>query len=88
MSPERTQEQLRRVLLVAQILDAEQEWVSSEQVHQAYSARVGKICQRTIMRDLRLLVWTGIAEERLVGTTPGRPRAEFRFEGWPESLEG
>ena len=80
MSPERTQEQLRRVLLVAQILDAEQEWLSSEQVHQAYSARVGKICKRTIMRDLRLLVWTGIAEEKRIESGHSRPRVEFRFE--------
>lgn len=86
--PERTNEQMRRILLVAQILDAERSWVTVDEVYSAYSSRVGKACRRTIFRDLRLLVCTGLVEERQVRRELVKPQYEFRFEGWPLPLGG
>jgi len=85
---ERTNAQMRRVLLVAQILDAERSWLKIDDVHRAYLSRVGEACRRTIARDLQLLVCTGIAEERQVKQERCKPLHEFRFEGWPLPLGG
>lgn len=85
---ERTNAQMRRVLLVAQVLDAERAWLNSDEVHKAYTSRVGKACRRTMLRDLRLLVCAGIVEERQVKREKTQPMPEFRFEGWPLPLGG
>lgn len=80
---------MRRVLFVAQVLEAEKGWVTAEDVHRLYLSRVGKACcKRTMLRDLRLLVCMGIAEEREVRLSNLWLRAEFKFEGWPLPLGG
>lgn len=85
---ERTNEQMRRVLLVAQILDAEQSWLSSTDVHRAYVSRVGNVCERTVRRDLQLLVCTGLVEVKWIEGLRGKERSVLKFEGWPLPLGG
>ena len=85
---ERTNEQVRRILLVAQILDAEQAWLTTDEVYRAYSSRVGKICKRTIRRHLQLLVCTGVVEERPAKRSRWAQLSEFKFDSWPLPLGG
>lgn len=86
--PERENPHLKRVLLVAQILDAERSWMTSKDVHRAYVERVGEACRRSIRRDLQALVCTGVAEARQRQNWRCPPHLEFKFDGWPLPLGG
>lgn len=83
---ERTYEQMRRVLLVAQILEAEGAWLSSYDVHRMYVARVGDACEQTIRRDLQLLACTGLVEVKWVEGLLGKEKSVFKFDSWPLPL--
>lgn len=83
---ERTYEQMRRVLLVAQILEAEATWLSSYDVHRVYVARVGDVCERTIRRDLQLLACCGVVEVKWIEGLLGKEKSVFRFDSWPLPL--